>query len=31
MSELNPLLRNNKKWAANMEVNHPVFFNELVS
>jgi len=31
MSKLDPLLHNNKKWTANMEVNHPVFFNELVS
>jgi hypothetical protein len=30
MSKLDPLLHNNKKWVANMEVNHPVFFNELV-
>lgn len=31
MSELDHLLQNNKKWAANMEVTHPGFFEELVS
>ena len=31
MSELDHLLHNNKKWAANMEVSHPGFFQELVS
>lgn len=31
MSDLDHLLQNNKKWAANMEVNHPGFFKDLVS
>jgi len=31
MSELDHLLQNNKKWAANMEVSHLGFFKDLVS
>jgi carbonic anhydrase len=31
MSELDHLLQNNKKWAANMEDSHPGFFKGLVS
>jgi carbonic anhydrase len=31
MSELDHLLHNNKKWAANMEDSHPAFLKGLVS